>query len=260
MSYNKTMAQGSAVTKTGFVGIMSVVAWFHWIFLHHTAIKVADAKPTKTKSVIHVRLATLAPPPKKFTTPPKPKPQTKPISQPTPKVAPIILPPDLIAPTRIVQEKPIKKVVKPRKKRHVRKKRTKKPIRHKIVKRVEPQIVEEASVAPIQPQPVVQQQLHRRQIDTAQKSRYLALIRRRIKENLYYPRSAKRMHIQGAVRVAFRVSGSGEIGGIRVLESPNRRLSEGAKRTLESISLPPIPAEIGAEHLELTIPIEFKLN
>ncbi len=248
------------MSKGGFIGILLIVAWVHWLCLHVISIHKIQKKAINNKSTIHIRLATLTPPLPKPVTIPKPKHQIVPLPQIEHQVEPIILPPDPIEPKRIIQEKALKKINKPHKKKQPRKKHRKRHIRHKrvakVVKKIEPQVQSQ----PLEPQHTARQQLRRAKIDTVQKAHYLALIRQRIKENLYYPRAAKRMHIQGIVQVAFRVSSNGEIRSVRVLGAPNRWLSEGAKRTLESISLPPIPAKMGVGHLELTIPIEFKLK
>ncbi len=173
------------------------------------------------------------------------------VKKPKPKVEPIILPPD---PEPVVEVKPIiekpKPKPKPKKKKRVKKKKVykpkPKPVQEKIVEDVVEPIVEQ--VAPIQ------------QIDTSSiKDQYTSEIRRQIQKHLYYPKMAKRMRIQGTVRVAFRVLKDGSVTNIRVLNSTKKRLSKGAIKTLKAISLPAIPTELNEEFLDINIPIEFKL-
>ena len=66
--------------------------------------------------------------------------------------------------------------------------------------------------------------------------------------------------MQGTVQVAFRVLRDGSITNIRVVNSPKKRLGEGAIKTLKSISLRAIPSELNEQFLDINIPIEFKLN
>jgi protein TonB len=179
-----------------------------------------------------------------------------PIAEPIKKVEkhivePIVLPPD---PKPVIKPKKVKKRVKKRKKRS--KKKTK-----KIVKVVDPIPIIEPTP---QPQEVIQEEVIEApaptvvQVDTSSiRDRYTSLIRRLIRKNLYYPKAAIRMRMYGTIRVGFVVQKDGSITGIRILSGGKSLLKKGAIRTIESISPPPIPSELGVNQLELSIPIEF---
>jgi len=168
---------------------------------------------------------------------------------PKPKVEPIILPsdPELIIEPKVV-EKP-KPKPKPKKKK-TKKKRVVKP---KVEEIIEPEPVMEPIVEQVVA-PVVT-------VNTASIiDAYTSEIRRKIQKNLYYPKMAKRMRMQDVVEVSFRVSRNGSISNINVLNSPKKLLKNAAIKTLKSLSLKPIPSELGDEYLDITIPIEFKLR
>ena len=168
---------------------------------------------------------------------------------PKPKVAPIILPPDPIVLPLKPKAKP-KRVKKPKKKK-VKKRTIKKPVIKPIEKIVEV----------IPPKPLVQQVVAPVvKVDTASiKDAYTAKIRRAIQQNLLYPKMAKRMRMQGVVRVAFRVLKDGSISNIRVINAPKKLLAKGAMKTLKSLDLEAIPSQLGESFMDINIPIEFKL-
>lgn len=168
---------------------------------------------------------------------------------PAPIVEPIILPPD---------PEPIVEKVKPKKIKKVRKKPKKVRKKKVVKKRVK---VKEPVIKELPPEPIVEQVIAPVvKVDTSSiLDAYTSKIRREIRQNLIYPKMAKRMRMQGVVRVAFDVRKDGSIENIRVLNSPKKLLAKGAMKTLRSLSLPPIPSELNEEYLNIKIPIEFKL-
>ncbi len=226
--------EGSCVNKLGFIGVFVLVAVAHFVALQ-SFVPTTHAI-SKPKAKVHrITLSSVV------------------VKKPKPKVAPIILPPD---PKPIVEVKPIiekpKPKPKPKKKKRVKRKKVykpkpkPKPIVEKIVEEVIKPVVEQ--IAPIQ------------QVDTSSiKDQYTSQIRRQIQRHLYYPKMAKRMRMQGVVRVAFRVLKDGSVRDIRVLGSSKKLLAKGAVKTLKALSLPAIPTALHEEFLDINIPIEFKL-
>ncbi len=172
-------------------------------------------------------------------------------------------PPPVIPPEPIIESvalpnpkpfvKPKKNILKPKKKKRV-KKRIKKT---KVIKEVKKQKVVS------KPSPVKQKQFIApiSKVDTSTiKDRYIKEIRRQIRQKLIYPKIAKRMHIEGEVNIAFVVGKDGDISGIRVVNSSRKILSNGALKTIKSLSLKPIPKALGVSLLKLEVPIEFKLT
>ncbi len=218
--------------KFGYAGYMIVfliVTALHLLLLRSTVERMpVVAQPKAEICRITLSHAALQKPP-------------PPVIPSAPQVAPVQPP----AP----RAKPPEPVPKPKKKRvrHIQKVLPKTPLSQK-------------KSAPA-PKPLPSRQTApEKQIDTATlKAHYIALVRQKIGENLYYPKLAKRMRIQGEVDVAFVVLGSGEVTGVRILRAPREVLARGAARTIGNLKLPPVPKALGPQ-LELSIPIEFKLQ
>ncbi len=78
-----------------------------------------------------------------------------------------------------------------------------------------------------------------------------------LKDNLYYPRRARRQGIEGVVRVQFTLSKEAEISNIEIVESKHEILSHAAIETIENLEEKlPKPDE----ELILTIPINYDLQ
>lgn len=91
---------------------------------------------------------------------------------------------------------------------------------------------------------------------------YCSLIRKRIEELKKYPNWAKEESVGGKVYLEFLVLRSGEIKGIRIIQtSGNKRLDQEAIATINrAIPYPPIPEEIDKESLWVKLPITFRLD
>ncbi len=202
------------------------------ITLHKSLIKSKPKEQTRAKRNFLV--------PPVMIDEPKPKSKPKPIRKKRFLVPPIIL------------DEP-----KPKAKKH-KKKSLKKP-QKRIKKRnfhKEKQTISNDST--LQNQPI--KTVSTATVDPSLKKRYLRYVREQIRQNLYYPKAAKRLRIEGTVRVGFVVEKSGEVSTIKVLSFPHRTLAIGAKKTLKLLDLKPIPDSVGESRLRLEIPIEFKLN
>lgn len=138
------------------------------------------------------------------------------------------------------------------------KKIIKKTKKQKVVK---PIILPEPTVEVI-PQPIIEQVVAPMAIinTTTIIDKYTSKIRRQIQQNLLYPKMAKRLRIQGVVKIEFRVLRNGTITNIETLNTPKKLLEKGALKTLKSLSLEPIPSELSEDFLNIFIPIEFKLK
>ena len=98
-------------------------------------------------------------------------------------------------------------------------------------------------------------------VDVAHKHTYVQLhiheITTLIKENLYYPRRARRRGIEGEVNVRFTLQKDASVTNIEILSSQSEILSRSAKKTLENLSKKlPKPDEV----LTLTVPIKYSLE
>jgi len=251
------------LNKFGFLAIFITVTLVHLVAMKTDIPKVKVAKESKAK-ITKITLSSL-----QVQKPTPPKPKVELIKEPKHLVEPIILPPDpepepikevkhLVEP--IILPADPKPIAKPKKvKKRVKKRKRKVVKKRRVIKKPEP-VIEPTP----QPQEFVQEEIIEVptpqivQVDTSSiKDRYTSLIRRLIRENLYYPKAAIRMRMYGTVRVGFVVHKDGSITGVRVLSGGKSLLKKGAIRTIKSISPPPIPSELGVNQLELSIPIEF---
>ena len=220
--------------KLGFLGVFIVVAVAHYYALqsHMRSTKVVSKPKVKVQRITLSRVSIKKPV----------------VIPPAPKVEPIILPPDpepIVKPKPVVKPKP-KKKKKPKKR--VKKRKVIKPVVVKEVVEVKPEPIIEQVIAPVV------------EVDTTSiKDQYTSEIRRQIQRHLYYPKMAKRLRMQGVVRVAFRVLEDGTITKIDVISSAKKLLSKGAIKTLKSLSLKPIPRALHEKYMDINIPIEFKL-
>ena len=220
------------MTKAGYAAVLVTVIGIHWYLLHyHVPVKKIVAKPdAKIYHITLSRVSVKKPPPPQI----PPAPQIEPVTPP----APTLQPP------------------KPRpKKKHVKKVRKKR----KMVKKELPKPPQKKRPAPV---PKVARQHAKVAVQNTAtiRDRYIALIRKKIAEHLYYPRIARRMRMQGEVEVAFTVDAAGKVSEIQVIHAPKTILANAAIKTLQSLDLPPIPAALHRQRLQLSIPIEFKLH
>lgn len=82
-------------------------------------------------------------------------------------------------------------------------------------------------------------------------------IARLLRENLYYPRSARKRNITGRVDVRFTLDTDSKVSNIEVIESNSDILSRAAVKTIEYLSSKfPKPKE----KITLTVPITYTLN
>ncbi len=234
-------ARGAMPGRIGIFAIFLAVAALHlWVIRMQIDRPATVVRPeAKIRHITLTHVAVAKPPPPVI----PPSPQIRPVEPPDPK-------PPMPKPKTEPKAKPIhrKETKRPRRKPHA--KEAKKPPRAVHHKPVPP--VTHAAKAAIAPQ---------RPAESATlRDHYIALIRRKIKESLYYPRMARRMHLQGDVRVAFTVHGDGQVEAVRVIAAPREILARAAARTIRRLHLPPIPQGLGLKRMEITVPITFRLK
>jgi len=181
----------------------------------------------------------------------------------------------------IVQKKPppkkkIEPLLKPKKpKPKIEKKEVKKKVEAKkkilivkeeviakeveVLKKKEPLHVEVAKVKEIveiiEPQESIESKNVRLEKEYIDEN--IIKIRELIKDNLYYPRSARKRGVTGEVVVKFTISVDSEVHSIEVISSKSDILSRAAKKTIENLSSEfPKPDE----ELILHVPISYKLD
>ena len=229
-------------------------------------------KPKKTLTPV-IRIAIITPVVKKII-------EKKPLP---PIIVPLVhIPPKIkkkIKPKKVIKKRVIKKKVikkKIHKKKRVRKKVVKKKkiikkytakkkiIRKKVIKKIEP--VVEPIIEPIReqiyiptPQPkrvvraVIKAPIKRvvpkqaPKIDkSAEKQQFLSQVRSQIIANKKYPKMALRRHIQGAVKVKFDITSSGEVSNIHYLNGKTI-LQKGAKKAIEKSFPITVPSSLKSE-------------
>lgn len=89
---------------------------------------------------------------------------------------------------------------------------------------------------------------------------YLAELRGRIETAHAYPEGARRRGQEGRVAVQVVVGADGRILSVELAEpSPFPLLNRAAEQTVRSLSLPPLPPQLG-ERLEVTVPLVYHLK
>lgn len=190
--------------------------------------------------------------------------------------------------TKKVQEsKPVHKKTKEKKpkviKKPVKKIKKKVPL-HKKIKKEEPKVVEKPvePIKVVKPAASVEQQPQKEKSQTEEKNRVagnkitpneipqkkrsdeeeylennLAKIAKLIKENLYYPRVARRRGIQGSVTVRFKLLKDATVTQITTISSSSGILTRAAIKTIAELSGKfPKPKK----DLMLTVPIQYSLH
>ena len=86
---------------------------------------------------------------------------------------------------------------------------------------------------------------------------HLAEIMALLRDNLYYPRMARKRHIEGKVMVRFELLKNGEIENITVVEAQRDILARSAVKTIERLDGKfPLPSQ----RLVLNVPIVYNLH
>ena len=166
----------------------------------------------------------------------------------------------VLEPQEVVKAPEPEPVVKP-------KKIVKKQVKPAAVKRpeqVKPQVAESQPVAAPMVEPVVAEAAMSHSSNNGEKD----LIRQRYKQQLletiashkYYPKRARRRHIEGRVEVGFVVMQDGVIENIRVADSSGESVLD--KAALDAIRragrFDPIPIELGLSSWTFTVPLEYR--
>ncbi len=199
----------------------------------------------------------IVPTPKKEIVPKKPPPKKK-IIQKKPK-------PKLIKPKPKIEKKVVKKRVEAKKKILVVKEKvieekievTEKKVPLPVSKPIPVEIVEKSQEALVVQTVVESTQEKNARLEKEYLDENIVKIRELIKDNLYYPRSARKRGVVGDVLVKFTISKNSEVHSITVLSSKSEILSRAAKKTIENLSSEfPTPNE----ELTLNVPISYRLH
>ena len=90
---------------------------------------------------------------------------------------------------------------------------------------------------------------------------YYGRIRQIIDSNKSYPLRARQRNIEGSPKVQFTILKNGIVEKISVISSGHRILDREARRIIMiSSPFPEIPPSMNKNYIDLTIPINFKLN
>ncbi|MBU3014745.1 energy transducer TonB [Poseidonibacter lekithochrous] len=167
---------------------------------------------------------------------------------------------------KVIKKKVVKKIEKkkPKKKKDIKKKIVRKIEKKKVEKTVvkkevlketiitKPTIIANPSIQKPIKQKVINEE---KDVEQDYLDKYLRLIRNQIKQNVHYPKSAKRLRIQGIVNVKFTLRSNGKVDNIVILSGHSRL----KKSTINAVkdaasSFPKIKKDI-----TIQLPIEYKL-
>jgi len=156
-----------------------------------------------------------------------------------------------------IEKKVVKKKVEAKKKVLVVKEKIP-PKEIEIVEKIEPITIEKVVVA--EPTPVVDQETSQERAKRVEKDyldEHIKKIITLLRDNLYYPRSARKRGITGEVIVKFELLQNGEVKYVEVTSSKSEILTRAAIKTINDLSGDfPKPQE----DLTLHVPISYSLK
>ncbi|MFK2822319.1 TonB family protein [Arcobacter sp. YIC-80] len=163
---------------------------------------------------------------------------------------------------QIIKKEAIKKI--PIKKKTIKKKSKIKKVKKKIQKPIE-KIVKKEPIKQTNKIVNPQKQVNKQKIKEEQnklKTQYLYALRAKINENKHYPRISKRLKEQGISTISFRVLKNGNFINIKISKSSKKkRLDKAALDAIISTnSFIPFYKKINVAYMDITIPIEFKIQ
>ncbi len=169
-----------------------------------------------------------------------------------PLIEKIELPPavELPKPKAVKKPTPIKTPKPPKKQ----------PLKVEEPKKIEPTEVAEVTASevieiteePVLPVKPIQKSVEERYLDE-----HLRIIAQLLRKNLYYPKRARKRHIEGEVVVVFQLLKNGDIGVVNVKQSSREILNNAAIKTIKKLSgkVPKPP-----QNITIQIPIQFRLK
>ena len=88
------------------------------------------------------------------------------------------------------------------------------------------------------------------------REKYLKLVISEIEKHKFYPLMARRLGVEGKVKLLVEIDGKGNLANVKVLHSDSKLLSKAAKETLSKCKFPPPPS--GKFSGEIIINYELK--
>jgi protein TonB len=91
---------------------------------------------------------------------------------------------------------------------------------------------------------------------------YQSQVRRKLERNKKYPAAAQARKITGVATLGFTIHRGGAVSGVRLAKSSGHAILDDEVLALlqRAASLPPIPPEISANTLSLSVPIRFSVR
>jgi len=217
---------------------ISILIHIFLVFILLFSYKNIPIKPTKKETIVEIKLVSI-----------------KHIKQ-----------KKLLIPTKQIQLKKEKKVDSKVKKKKIIKKKIntikKVPVVKKIIKKVERKIVKEEVKEKVVEKKIINlptKSIEAKKVNLEAKymDENIKKIIELLKENLYYPRSARKRGIVGEVIVKFKLNKDSSIDDIEIISSNSKILSRSAIKTIKNLSfLFPKPKR----ELLLQVPINYNLK
>jgi len=93
------------------------------------------------------------------------------------------------------------------------------------------------------------------------KEKYIAAVIAEIEKNKFYPPIARRMGIEGLVKVTITLSRSGKLKNVKVSSSSGSKLLDrAAVKLIKKCHFPPLPSEYKGQEFTIEIPITYVLR
>lgn len=95
----------------------------------------------------------------------------------------------------------------------------------------------------------------------SEKQRFLRRVAEHLERHKYYPRSARRRHIEGEVRVSFHLQANGDISELNIA-SGHRSLQDAVRESIDSaLPLPTIPQDLrSGRGMNISYEMQFSLQ
>ncbi len=91
---------------------------------------------------------------------------------------------------------------------------------------------------------------------------FKAIVGDKIRANIKYPQSCRRLGIEGTVKVRFEISSSGSVNGVEIVSSSNNEDidASAAEAVKKSVPFLPFPRDTSKSFITFVLPLNYRLN
>lgn len=250
-------------TKALLVSVVTHTLFLYGIYILWSVIEGNDKQESTTARDICVKLSRYEMNKEPF----KPQEEERPESTPSPKIPPKKTEPPVVEQkkTEEIQQKPMERKIPKKTLREIEPIKSAQPPKPSAYEAEPPK---ETPLNMLPPEPFISP------LDTNKRSEQFTIPKEEniaaeyakinmqkilslIKENLYYPLSARKRGVQGSVKIRFTLDKDARVCDVRVIEAQSEILGRAAIKTLEGLSGKFVKPR---ETITVTLPISYILN